>query len=441
MEAVRVMPARIQGFRIRWRIFSMLVAAGAVVYFQQRAISIAAERIMPELHLSQMQIGWLQWAFVLSYGLLQMPGGVAGQRIGARRALAGLLLIAVGASAAAPLAPYVLQGTALFGALFLSQLLLGVAHAPFFPVCAGTMEAWLPANRWALAQGLHTFGCQVGAAIAPLVFVLLIAALGWQPALIWASLPPLLLIAIWIWYGRDSPREHPSVSAAELAELDPAPMAATDTHITRARVWAIMRNRSVAAATLSYICMNYVYYLLSNWSFLYLIQERHFAAIEGGLLASLPPIGAAIGAGAGGGITDALCRRFGVRWGFRLIPLVSLPLAGVLLLLATGASNAYVAVGALTLAYAAVEINEASYWAGTMRIAQADTMAATGILNTGGNAGGLIGIPIVAYLSGQGHWQTTFLIGFACALVAALAWLWVDADEPLVLRSPIRPAP
>ena len=427
------MPARIQGFRIRWRIFSMLVAAGTVVYFQQRAISIAAERIMPELHLSQMQIGWLQWAFVLSYGLLQMPGGVVGQRMGARRALTGLLLIAVGACLAAPLAPYVLQGTALFGALFLSQLLLGVAHAPFFPVCAGTMEAWLPANRWALAQGLHTFGCQVGAAIAPLVFVLLIAALGWQPALIWASLPPLVLIAIWTWYGRDSPREHPSVSTEELAELDTAP-APTDTHITRARVWAIMRDRSVAAATLSYICMNYVYYLLSNWSFLYLIQERHFAVIEGGVLASLPPIGAAIGAGAGGGITDALCRRFGVRWGFRLVPLVSLPLAGVLLLLATGASNAYVAVGALTLAYAAVEINEASYWAGAMRIAQADTMAATGILNTGGNAGGLIGIPIVAYLSGQGHWQTAFLIGFACALAAALAWLWVDADEPLVLQ-------
>jgi MFS transporter, ACS family, glucarate transporter len=435
VEAVRVLPTRIQGVRIRWRIFSMLVAAGAVVYFQQRAISIAAERIMPELHLSQMQIGWLQWAFVLSYGLLQMPGGVVGQRIGARRALAGLLLIAVVASLAAPLAPYVLQGTALFAALFLSQLLLGMAHAPFFPVCAGIMESWLPASRWALAQGLHTFGCQVGAAIAPLAFVLLIASLGWQPALIWAALPPLVLIAIWVWYGRNSPGEHPSVSTEEIGELDPALEAPTDTRITRARVWAIMRNRNVAVTTLSYTCMNYAYYLLSNWTFLYLIQERHFALIEGGALASLPPIGAAIGAGAGGGITDELCRRFGVRWGFRLVPLVSLTLAGVLLLLATGTPNAYVAVGALTLAYTAIEINEAAYWAGTMRIARADTMAATGVLNTGGNAGGLIGIPIVAYLSGQGHWQATFLIGFACALAAALAWLWVDASAPLVLKS------
>jgi len=61
-------------------------------------------------------------------------------------------------------------------------------------------------------------------------------------------------------------------------------------------------------------------------------------------------------------------------------------------------------------------------------------MAATGILNTGGNAGGWIGIPIVAYLSGQGHWHATFLIGFGCALAAALAWLWVDAGKPLVLQ-------
>jgi MFS transporter, ACS family, glucarate transporter len=419
----------------------MLVAAGAVVYFQQRAVSIAAERIMPELKLSQMQIGWLQWAFVLAYGLLQIPGGVVGQRLGARKALAALLLIAVAASIAAPLAPYVLQGTTLFAALFLTQLVLGIAHAPFFPVCAGTMEAWLPAGRWALAQGLHTFGCQVGAAIAPAVLVLLISSLGWQPALVWASLPPLALVALWIWYGRDSPREHPSVRGEELAELDALPMPPTDTQITRARMWAILRDRSVAAATLSYICMNYVFYLLSTWSFLYLIQERHFTVIESGALASLPPIGAAIGAGAGGTLTDALCRWFGVRWGFRLVPLVSLPLAGMLLLLATGASNAYVAVAALTLAYTAVEINEASYWAGTMRIAQADTMAATGVLNTGGNAGGWIGIPIVAYLSGHGQWHATFVIGFVCALAAALAWLWVDAARPLALDPAVREPP
>ena len=424
-------PETIRGPRVRWRIFAMLVGAASIVYFQQRAVSVAAERIMPELSLSQMQIGWLQWAFVLAYGLLQFPGGIVGQRLGGRRALTGLLLLAVAASLAAPLAPYVLRGETLFVVLFLTQFVLGVAHAPFMPVCAGLMEAWLPAGRWALAQGLHTFGCQVGAAIAPPLLVVLIAALGWQPALAWAALPPLALVALWAWYGRDTPREHPAVSSAELAELNATPMPPPDVAISFERVLAILSNRSIALVTASYVCMNYVFYLLSSWSFLYLFQERHFTGLDGGLLASLPPIGAAIGAAVGGSITDALCRRVGITWGFRLVPLVALPAAGVLLLVSTYSPSAYVAVAALTGAYTAVEVNEASYWPGTMRIGQADSMAATGVLNTGGNAGGWIGIPIVAYLSGHGSWHAAFVIGFVCALVAAVGWLWVDTAKPL----------
>ncbi len=429
---MRTIPAMITGPRVRWRIFSILVGFAAIVYFQQRSISIAAERIIPELSLSQMQIGWLQWAVVLGYGLLQFPGGLLGQRIGSRRTLTVILLLAVAMCIATPLAPYVLRGGALFAALFMTQFVLGIAHAPFMPVCAGTMEAWLPPGRWAFAQGIHTLGMQVGAAIAPPLLVLLTAAVGWQQALLVASVPPLLLIAVWAWYGRDTPQQHPSVSRQELEEIEGAGAAPPDTGISLERVRRILANRSILLLTLSYVSMNYVFYLLSSWSFLYLVQERHMTALEGGILASLPPIGAAIGAGIGGIATDALCRRFGVAWGFRIVPLAALPIAGGALLVATWSSGAALAVTALTLAYLAVELNEAAYWAGTMRIAKEDSMAATGVLNTGGNAGGWIGIPIVAWLSGHGMWGAAFVIGFGCALAAALAWLWIDTSQPLV---------
>ena len=150
------------------------------------------------------------------------------------------------------------------------------------------------------------------------------------------------------------------------------------------------------------------------------------------MAASLPPVGAAVGAGVGGALTDQLCTRLGVKWGFRMVPLVALPTAGVLLLAAVLSVNAYAAVAALALAYGAVEITEGSYWAGTMRIAQADSMAATGVLNTGGNIGGLIGIPIVAYLSGHQAWGAAFGVGFVCALLAAVAWLAVDPSKPMI---------
>ena len=389
---------------------------------------------MPELSLTQMQIGWLQWAFVFTYGLLQFPGGVFGQRIGARRALAAIMLVAVFATALVPLAPALFTGTALFVVLLGTQFLLGAAHAPFFPVCAGVMGAWLPSRRWALAQGIHTCGSQVGAALAPPILVMLMQAFGWQRALFWAALPPLALVALWIWYGRNTPGEHPAVSAGELAELGPPGVPTTDASISLERIRHILGNRDIQFLSASYVAMNYVFYLLASWSFLYLIQQRHFTALEGGWLASLPPIGAAIGAGSGGIITDALARRFGTTWGYRLAPLVSLPTAGSLLLVATHVPNAYLAVAALALAFAAVELTEGSYWAGAMQIAKADTMAATGVLNTGGNFGGVIGIPVVAYLSGHGAWHAAFYIGFICAVLAALAWLGIDTSRSLAAR-------
>jgi len=180
----------------------------------------------------------------------------------------------------------------------------------------------------------------------------------------------------------------------------------------------------------SYICMNYVFYLIANWCFLYLVEERHFSNIAGGWLAVAPPLAAAAGAGIGGKLASDVCARFGIRWGFRLVPLVALPTAGALLLLTVNLSNPYGAVIALALCYAIVELTEGSYWAATMFVARADTMSATGILNTGGNIGGLVGIPIVAYLSGHGAWTAAFVIGTLFALVGAAAWLGIDATQP-----------
>jgi sugar phosphate permease len=56
------------------------------------------------------------------------------------------------------------------------------------------------------------------------------------------------------------------------------------------------------------------------------------------------------------------------------------------------------------------------------------------VLNTGGNIGGLIGIPIVAYLSGGGHWSAAFTLGALFALIGVVLWFGIDADRPIVQR-------
>ena len=414
--------------RVRWWIFLYTFLFAMLTYLQRNSLSIAAVRIMPELHLSQMQVGWLMETFTVTYMLLQLPGGVLGERIGARAAYIAVGVVAFIATIVTPLAPLLLSGAALFVALVLAQAMMGAANAPVFPVSAGIYEAWFPVSRWSFVNGVSSSGLNLGTALTAPLIVALTAAFGWQGALLWIALPSAPLTAAWAWYGSNTPREHPKVTPAELAELGELARE-PKAPLTVARLLRVVTNREVLLLTASYTCMCYAFYLLTTWSFLYLVQERHLSALEGGWLAMLPPIGAAVGAWLGGGLADRLAVRFGARWGYRIVPLVTLPLAGVLLLVAIGTGSVYVTVGALTLAFVGVESNEGPYWAATMSVARADTMAAGGVLNTGGNLGGVINIPIIAWLSGHGHWHGAFATGAGFAVVAAALWLLIDADR------------
>jgi ACS family glucarate transporter-like MFS transporter len=417
--------------RVRWRIYAFLFAFGFIAYFQQKGLTVAAERIMPDLHFTQDQIGWLESAFVLGYALLQFPGGVLGQRLGARWVFTIIGAIAFLATVLTPLAPALLAGDVLLVAMIGLQFVMGIAQGPIFPVSTGVMESWFPPQRWALVQGLQSSALQLAAAATAPLVAYLMSAIGWQQALLWPALPAAGVVALWAWYGRNTPRQHRGVGAAELAELGTRPEDGAQSPITRARLARIVTNRSVLLLAVSYLCMNYVFYLISNWCFLYLVQERHFNILDSGLLSTLPPLGAALGAGLGGLLVAAACKRLGVRWGYRAVPMLALPASGLLLLLVVNLHNPYLAIAALTLAYLVVELTEAAYWGGVMVVARSDCMSASGVLNTGGNLGGIIGIPIVAHLSGSGHWSAAFALGAVFALVSMLLWLGIDAARPL----------
>jgi MFS transporter, ACS family, glucarate transporter len=420
-------PAR-QPVRIRWWIFAYMFSFAMLSYIQRNSIAVAAVTVMSDLHVTQWQIGLLNAAFTTAYALTQLPGGVIGQRFGARLTYVGVGVVGLIATLATPLAPVVLAGTALFLALLLAQALLGVSQGPVFPMFAAVLERWFPMNRWAIANGLQTAGMLLGGAVTPILIVLLTESFGWKGALLWIAPPIAIVTAGWAWYGRNSPREHSAVTPAEITELSAAAdeLAAP---MTWRRLLAVVSDRNVLLLAFSYLCMNYAFYLLSYWSFLYLVQVRHFSGIESGLVGMAPWIGAAIGAAAGGYLSDGLAERLGARWGFRLVPLITLPIVAVLLLMTIHVTNPYVAVLALAAAFGAIEINEGAYWAATMRVARADTGAATGVLNTGGNVGGIICQPIVAALSGAGLWNGAFASGSLFALVAAGAWLLINSDQ------------
>jgi MFS transporter, ACS family, glucarate transporter len=428
------------GWRVRWIIFAYLFAFAFLLYLQRTSFSVTAVQMMPELGISQVELGWLLTVYLVAYTAFQLPGGVFGEWLGARTALVVTGLVGFAAAVATPLVPLLLTGTALFTALLVSRFVLGVAHAPLFPISTGTFESWFPVGQWGFPNGLQTSGLQFGSAAATALTAVLMQSYGWKNALLWTSLPALALIALWCWYGRDSPAEHPRVSAAELAELHANTAMPKAAGINRRDLLRVLGNRDVLLLAISYTIMNYVFYLLSYWCFLYLVQERHLSVLKSGWLASLPFIGAALGAGIGGKLVDSLVVRYGLRIGYRAVPLVTLPLAGLLLFAGVESTNPYLAVGALSLAFAAIETTEGIYSAAATSVAREHTMAAWGVLGTGGNLGGVIGTPLVAVLSAHHAWTAAFLTGTGAAIVSGLLWFWVDGSRSLAPTNEMIPA-
>ena len=322
--------------RIRWRIFSFLFGFGFLAYVQQKTITVAAERMMPELGLSQLQIGWLEQAFVLGYAIFQMPGGVFGQRVGARRTFVIIGLTAFLATIATPLAPELFAGPALFVALLGAQLLLGCSQGAIFPVSAGVFEAWFPPNRWCLRAGFADHGSAAGRRAHAAAHRLADGHLGLaartgvgERA---GARTDRLVGLVWPQYAARTSR---GVRRRNSRNRHHHPRPGEPGWTRRSACdscCGLLRDRNVLLLGISYMCMNYTFYLLSNWVFLYLVQERKFSLLESGWLATAPPLAAALGAGIGRCGDQPVCRRFGNRWGFRLMPLLALPASAALLL-------------------------------------------------------------------------------------------------------------
>lgn len=417
-------------FRIRALVFAMIFGFAFTGYLQRQGVGIAAERMMPELGLTQVQIGWLITAFLLSYAIFQLPGALFGQRFGARTTITFFGLMTVAASVLTAMSPLIAAAGFVFMTLILARSLLGVAQGGLFPVASGTIRLWYPVTAWSSMVGLTVTGLWAGAATASPLVAWLMQTFGWQAALLITSVPSLALIALWYAFVRDRPEIHAAVSPAELAELTANPAYDSAAPLTARRVLGVLGDTQILRITLSYLVMNFVFYLVTFWSFLYLVQERKLSVLESGWLAALPFVVAGIASATGGRIADRLRLRFGDRVGARILPFCTLPLAALFLYLTVSIESPYPAVAALCLGFACVELNEGNYWGVVMRLAPNDSMAATAVLNTGGNLGGVIGTPVIAALSAsQGGWSVVFATGAVTSVIAALLWLTIDAGR------------
>ena len=75
---------------VRFRILGVLLAMSFVNFVLRNNLSVALPSIREEFHYSSTQLGWILSSFTIAYALFQIPGGIFGQRVGARVALTAI---------------------------------------------------------------------------------------------------------------------------------------------------------------------------------------------------------------------------------------------------------------------------------------------------------------------------------------------------------------
>ncbi len=424
-----------QDTRVRWLILALLFAASFVAYVLRTNMSVAGESIMADLGLSTIQLGAVLSAFAWGYAFFQFPGGIFGDILGCRRALTiiavlwGILTLATGLVPGTSLA----STGFILAMLIVLRFLVGVAQAPLFPVtCGGGIGNWFPVSGWAFPNGLTSTGVTLGAAATAPLIAWLMQTLGWRASFLVTAPLAFLIAGVWWWYARDEPADHPRVSRSELDLINagrPSPEADGG---ERAAWRQVLQNRDILLLTASYFCMNYVFYIFFNWFFIYLVDVRGFEILEGGYLAAAPWIAGAVAASVGGLWCDRLCKRLGARWGYRIPAITGLGMVAGLLFLGATAKNPYLAVALLSLSFGCTQLTEGAYWAATISVGGRHASAATGLMNTGGNVAGGIGALLVPITAEAMGWVPALATGSVFAVLGALIWLFVRADQPMV---------
>ena len=418
---------------VRWIVLAILVLASFVSYVLKSNFSIVSETMMHDLGMNAVQLGYVFSAYAAGYAIFQIPGGIFGDRFGPRFTLTAIAIIWGILTIVTAMIPGsdVLSITAIVTMLIVARFLVGVFHAPFFPVSiGGTIASWFPVKQWGLANGLTSTGLTLGAAAAGPIVVWLMGEYGWRSALMITAPTAFLIAILYRWYLTDDPAQHRQITPEELTTIsaDRPP----EGRVPEKGAWKIvLKNRNVLLLTCSYFCMNYVFYLFFSWFFFYLVDVKGFTATQAGVLTAAQWIFGAIGATAGGFLCDVLVRSQGMKLGPRRQTITGLLLCAVFLAIGAITDHALVAIGMLCLSFGCTQLTEAPFWVATMSVSGRHAPVATGILNTGGNTPGVLGGLLVPFTAGLFGWPAAMITGSVFAVIGAILWFFIRADEPM----------
>ena len=276
-----------------WVIVGLLLVATSLSFLDRQVLSVSIIKIRDELTISDIEYGFINAGFLVSYAIMFTLGGVLIDRFGSRLGLA----FSVGFWSFATILHSLANSVAHFG---LFRFLLGVGEGGCFPGAVKAVIEKVPKSRHAVANGIAIGGAALGAVIAPPLCAWLLILVGWRVLFVITGLFGFFWLAAWLFFFNRSGARATDKEDLKVVELIPK---------EKIRFGALLKNRYALVFIVIRFILDPIFYFYMFWIPKYL-NETHSMSLEViGSILWIPFLALGVGNFLGGWFSDLIFRK------------------------------------------------------------------------------------------------------------------------------------
>jgi len=284
-------------------IAALLLVATALSFLDRQVLSVAILKIKTDFNISDVEYGWINTAFLISYAIMFSVGGWLIDRFGTRIGLA----VSVGLWSVASAMHGAVQNITQMG---IARFFLGFGEGGCFPGASKGITEWFPKKERATAMGIAIGGSALGAVLAPPLTVYLVSVLGWRGAFIITGSIGMAWVIIWLLIF-NKPSQSKLITEEELGiisqdESDEAE--SLNQKAVKVPISKILSSRQAWTLIAIRFLLDPVFYFFMFWIPKYLNAERNVSFERVGELLWIPFFALGLSNMFGGWVSDKLIR-------------------------------------------------------------------------------------------------------------------------------------
>ena len=366
---------------ISWIILIFLFVATGLSFLDRQVLSMTIIKIQHEFGFSDVQYGWVNTSFLISYALMFTIGGRLMDSVGGKIGMAlsvGIWSIACGLHG-------VMTG---FYQLVIFRFLLGVGEGGCFPGAAKIVYEWFDEKKRAMANGIAIGGSAIGAVLAPPLVIWVSSRLGWRSSFVIAAIIGIIWVILWLFipWGKHNFKARKSEPQS-------------GTRFKAIPFLTILKNKEARVFIIIRFLLDPVMYFIMFWAPKYLNEQRGISFEGIGDLFWIPFLGLGLSNIIGGWCSDKILKKSSSINVARKTVMGGAALATIAASFIAGVSSVEMAIALMTLVMVAHGFWITNYITAISDIFVANgTATVVGLSSTAGAISGLLINPLIGLI-------------------------------------------